>query len=59
MRLKRSASNGSGATILAGVTIGECALIGAVAGVTDDVPDHHIARRVPGWTGRSVLEKQL
>src|SRR5215471_13952831 len=36
--VKRGASIGSGATILAGVTIGERALVGAGAVVTKDVP---------------------
>ena len=36
--VKRGASIGSNATILCGITIGECALIGAGAVVTKDVP---------------------
>ena len=35
--VKRGASIGSGATILCGVTIGECAIVGAGAVVTKDV----------------------
>jgi acetyltransferase-like isoleucine patch superfamily enzyme len=38
--VKRGASIGSGATILCGLTIGECALVGAGAVVIDDVPAH-------------------
>ena len=53
-RVKRGASIGSGVVILAGVTIGECALVGAGAVVTHDVPDHVIARGVPARLGRSV-----
>ena len=58
-RVKRGASIGSGAVILAQVTIGEGALIGAGAVVTHDIPDHHIATGVPARLGRNVLEKQL
>lgn len=46
-RVKRRASIGSHATILAGVTIGECALVGAGAVVTHDVPDYAIVAGVP------------
>ena len=37
--VKRGASIGSGATILCGVTIGECAIVGAGSVVTRDVAD--------------------
>lgn len=46
-RVKRRASIGSNATILAGVTIGEAALIGAGAVVTADVADYAIVAGVP------------
>jgi acetyltransferase-like isoleucine patch superfamily enzyme len=46
-RVKRRASIGSNATILAGVTIGANALVGAGAVVTHDVPDHAIVAGVP------------
>jgi len=39
-RVRKGASIGSGATILANVTIGEGALIGAGSVVTRDVPEH-------------------
>jgi acetyltransferase-like isoleucine patch superfamily enzyme len=46
-RVKRRASVGSNATIVSGVTIGECALVGAGAVVTKDVPDYAIVAGVP------------
>jgi acetyltransferase-like isoleucine patch superfamily enzyme len=46
-KVKKRASIGSNATIIAGVTIGECALIGAGAVVTKDVPDYAIVAGVP------------
>jgi acetyltransferase-like isoleucine patch superfamily enzyme len=45
--VRRSASLGSNATIIAGVTIGVGALIGAGAVVTRDVPDFAIVAGVP------------
>ena len=45
--VKRRASIGSNATILAGVTIGESALVGAGAVVTADVADFAIVAGVP------------
>jgi len=56
--IKRGASIGSGAVILAGVTIGERVLIGAGAVVTHDVPDHQIAAGVPARLGRAVSRRQ-
>lgn len=46
--VKRGASIGSGATILANVVVGEYALIGAGAVVTKDVPAHAIVAGNPG-----------
>lgn len=46
-RVKRYASIGSNATILAGLTIGEGAQVGAGAVVTKDVPDFTIVAGVP------------
>lgn len=46
-RVKRGASIGSNAAIISGVTIGECALVGAGAVVTKDVPDFAIVAGVP------------
>ena len=45
--VKRRASIGSNATIIAGLTIGESSLIGAGAVVTRDVPDYAIVAGVP------------
>ena len=45
--VKRSASIGSNATILAGMTIGEKAIVGAGAVVTRDVPVYAIVTGVP------------
>jgi len=45
--VKRRASIGSNATILAGISIGEGAIIGAGAVVTRNVPDHAIVAGVP------------
>lgn len=46
-RVRRRASIGSNATILAGITVGESALVGAGAVVTRDVPDFAIVAGVP------------
>ena len=45
--VKRGSSLGSNATIAPGVTIGECAVIGAGAVVTRDVPAFAIASGNP------------
>jgi UDP-2-acetamido-3-amino-2,3-dideoxy-glucuronate N-acetyltransferase len=45
--VKRSASIGSNATVLPGLTIGKKALVGAGAVVTKDVPDYAIVAGVP------------
>ena len=46
-RVRRGASIGSNATIIAGVTIGAHAMVGAGAVVTSDVADHAIVAGVP------------
>lgn len=46
-RVKRRASIGSNASILAGVTIGENAMVGLGAVVIEDVPDFAIVAGVP------------
>lgn len=45
--VKRGASIGSGATLLAGVTVGEYALVGAGSVVTRDVPPHTVVAGNP------------
>lgn len=52
--VKRSASIGSNATILCGVTIGEGAIVGAGAVVTHDVPPHTIVAGNPARILRQV-----
>jgi UDP-2-acetamido-3-amino-2,3-dideoxy-glucuronate N-acetyltransferase len=46
-RVKRGASIGSNATLIAGITVGASALVGAGAVVTKDVPDFAIVAGVP------------
>jgi acetyltransferase-like isoleucine patch superfamily enzyme len=55
--VRRGASLGSNATILAGVTIGECAMVGAGAVVCHDVPDYAIVVGVPARVIGDVRER--
>ena len=55
--VKTRASIGSNATIIAGVTIGEAALVGAGAVVTKDVPDFAIVAGVPARVIGDVRQK--
>ena len=52
--VRKGASIGSSATILAGVAIGENAIIGAGAVVTKDVPPHAIVAGVPARLIRKI-----
>lgn len=52
--IKKGASIGSSATIMAGVTVGENSIIGAGAVVTKDIPANTIAAGVPAKVIRNV-----
>ena len=53
-RIRRGASVGAGATILAGITIGRHAMVGAGAVVTTDVPAHAVVVGNPARVVRLV-----
>ena len=55
--VKQRAAIGSNATIVAGVVIGESALVGAGAVVTTDVPDYAIVAGVPARVIGDVRKK--
>lgn len=57
-RIKKRAGIGSNTTILAGITIGEDAIIGAGAVVTKDVPDYAIVVGVPAKIVGDVRDKE-
>jgi len=59
IRVKRRASIGSNATIMAGVTIGESALVGAGAVVTRDVADYAIVAGVPARVVGDVRKREV
>jgi acetyltransferase-like isoleucine patch superfamily enzyme len=54
--IKRGASIGSSATILCGITIGECAMIGAGSVVTKDVPPYTLVAGNPAKVLRSLKQ---
>jgi UDP-2-acetamido-3-amino-2,3-dideoxy-glucuronate N-acetyltransferase len=56
--VRRRASIGSGAVVLAGVTIGEGAIIGAGAVVTKDVPPRTIVAGNPARMVRALAEEE-
>jgi len=55
--VKKGAAIGSNATIIAGITIGENALVGAGAVVTHDVPDFAIVAGAPARVIGDVRER--
>jgi acetyltransferase-like isoleucine patch superfamily enzyme len=55
--IKRGSFVGTNATILPGVTVGECAFVAAGAVVTKDVPSYHVVGGVPAGTIR-VLDAE-
>ena len=57
-RVRKGASIGSGAVIMCGVTIGERALVGAGAVVTQDVPADAVVAGVPARLHRRAQETQ-
>lgn len=57
-RVKRRAAIGSNATIMAGVTVGEYALVGAGAVVSRDVADYEIVAGVPARVIGDVRERR-
>ena len=56
--IRRGASIGSGATILANVTIGENALVGAGSVVTKDVPANAVVAGNPARVFRYIDAKE-
>jgi UDP-2-acetamido-3-amino-2,3-dideoxy-glucuronate N-acetyltransferase len=57
-RVKRRAAIGTNATIMAGVTVGEHALVGAGAVVTGDVADYAIVAGVPARVIGDVRDRR-
>ncbi len=53
-RIKHGASIGSNATILCGVTVGECAIVGAGSVVTHDVPPFAVVAGNPARVLRTI-----
>jgi UDP-2-acetamido-3-amino-2,3-dideoxy-glucuronate N-acetyltransferase len=58
-QVKKRASIGSNVTILAGITVGENAIVGAGAVVTKDVPDNVIVAGNPARIIRTIEESGL
>lgn len=57
--VKKGASIGSSATILAGVTIGEKAIVGAGAVVTKDVPPYSVVAGNPARILRKIDDRRV
>jgi acetyltransferase-like isoleucine patch superfamily enzyme len=58
IRVKKRAAIGNNATIMAGVTVGEHALVGAGAVVTGDVADYAIVAGIPARVIGDVRERR-
>jgi len=56
--VKRGASIGSGATLLCGITIGECAVVGAGSVVTRDVPSGAVVAGNPARVMKSLPQAE-
>jgi acetyltransferase-like isoleucine patch superfamily enzyme len=56
--IRNGAYLGAGATVLQGVTVGECAVVGAGAVVVGDVPDFTLALGVPARVIKSLKGSQ-
>jgi UDP-2-acetamido-3-amino-2,3-dideoxy-glucuronate N-acetyltransferase len=57
--VRKGASIGSGTTILAKVTIGENAIVGAGSVVTKDIPPNSIAYGNPARVVRSIVKEEV
>ena len=57
--VKKGASIGSSATLLAGITVGEGALIGAGSVVTKDVPPYTVVAGNPARVLRKIREEEV
>lgn len=57
--IKRGAYVGAGAMILQGVTVGECAVVGVGAVVTEDVPAYCVAVGVPARVIRCIRTEDV
>ncbi len=57
--MKRGAYVGVGAILLPGVTVGECAVVGAGAVVTEDVPPYTIVAGSPAKVVRKFDPKDV
>ncbi len=57
--VKKGASIGSSATLLAGITVGEGALIGAGSVVTKDVPPYTVVAGNPARVLRKIREEEM
>ena len=59
IHIKKGAWIGAGASILAGVTVGEYAIVGAGAIVTKDVPDYAVVVGSPARVVKTLDENKF